>query len=1346
MKAFYSERFINLMVGGMMMRLLKAIICCTLAALTFSVQGLVSPAYGAEATNPVMELITAYEPQVVGTETEASYVDGAGNTVIATFQHPGIAVNQSGLDNMRDHVRAGDEPWLTAFEALANDVHARKNPRIYYEAGNNIFVHVMGPWAFTDEQGRYWANPSDYVGTRANTDSLIAFKQAIMWYITGDESYRQNAMYIIRSYANIESAVPHRNFRFATVTYLLAAAAEIMKYSDTPSESLKWTEADTANLSNAMELLRVTYDPHTYFMNQHQFNVMGIMGKAIFTDDLELYAEAVEAATVNQAGEQGGRNGSIMQTMRYMTHNEVTGEPLDPAQYHVQLMEMGRDVGHSYASLGGLMTLAQTIYTQGTLLDPVNGTISNEADAVNVFHFMDERLLAGTNYILKYHLGFDVPWTPAYGDGTVVYDRINSDLRGRIDPYLSVIYNYYKYIEQQDMTQEKLKYLAYVYETRFPVIAGKDYPLLSLLYMPDEAKQNMNRIVLDYIQHITATALSAQEIEIAWSAVPHALGYTIERSTTANGPFTKLVAEPLANPAFTDTSLQPNTTYYYKVSVAGGAATAPVFATTAGSAVPQLLLDKVELQVNHKHQTELQIIHSAHNSEDVTPLAQYSSSDPDVASVDASGVVTARHIGAATITATYLGTQYQTEVNVIVDAALRAWYPFDEHDGAAVADSSGFNQHGTVIGPSNTAWVAGQYGNALQFNGVNTAAAYVQLPDHLVDELESMTFTAWVNASNTSDAISLFTAGPLAEGAPAKYMMILLNGSRFMITTNGNRGEQSIRGGSNVTANQWKHIAVTLSGNTGILYIDGAQAAINTDMSLKPSDLAPTEGGNFIGRSAFAADRYLKGKIDDFRLYNRALQPAEIEQVMNGVMIVALLDAPIVGKAITQSNSSAQLQWNPVTGASGYNVYAVDSLASNAGYTKLNDALITDAGLLAGGLAGNSTHYFKVTAVNEAGESRMSAFIEAKTAADHDPRLIALYKLDAAVGKQADDASGNQLNGTIYGAAQWEAGKRKEALRLNGADSYVGLPLQQTTQAQHWTATNELTIAAWINWSGGAAWQRIFDFGNNTSQYMFLTPRSADQTMRFAVRYDGVEQFIDTAVLPANEWAHIAVTFGGGTAKIYVDGVLAATKDDFTIEPNDLAASTYYIGKSFWNDPLLGGLIDEFSIYNTVLAEAEIAELVNGAEQADTTALAALIATAQDLYNRAQAGTKLGQYASEAKATLAGAIQAADAITASSPVAEYEVEQALTALTQAIQLFRSQIITMNEAQATVSISDLAIVSQYLGVTSEDERWQEVEQADVNETGQIDGATLKAIARIILIEWVNQWALEENRRN
>jgi hypothetical protein len=565
-------------------KVLSSILCLTLVMMSFIGLGSIETAKAA-----VSPLITPYKPQAVHADTVVSYTNSSGSTITGTIHHPGIAMNLADLDNMRDLVRAGDEPWNTAFNAFAADSQSSKTPRIYYE-NSYIFRHIQGPWGVTDpETGNYYSNPGDYVGTRANTDSETAFVQAVMWYITGNETYRANAMKIIRSYSAAEDCVTHTNFRLATMSYLLSAAAEILRYSDTPTASEKWTAADTANLTHLMEIVSVTYNPHSFFMNQHQFVVMGTIGRAIFTNNLRLYDEAVEAATVNAAGDQGGRNGSIKQQMRWMTTNERTGAALNPADYHVQAIEMGRDVGHSYANVAGLSTLAQTIYAQGTMIDPVTGARSTASNAVNVFNFLGDRLLAGTTYLLKYHLGYDVLWTPAWANqsSTIPYfDTINADGRGRIDAYLSVLYNYYKYVEKKDMTQEKYKYLAYAYETRMPELAQKDYPLATLLYTPDAAKTVglSNKITLGSITGLTATAAGPNSIYLSWTGVPGALGYNIYRSTDPNGTFVKISSAPTASTVYRDSNLTVNTSYYYQVEVSGGAKSSEVTATTGNTA------------------------------------------------------------------------------------------------------------------------------------------------------------------------------------------------------------------------------------------------------------------------------------------------------------------------------------------------------------------------------------------------------------------------------------------------------------------------------------------------------------------------------------------------------------------------------------------------------------------------------------------------------------------------------------------------------------------------------------------------------------------------------------------
>ncbi|GBG08563.1 hypothetical protein PAT3040_03150 [Paenibacillus agaridevorans] len=1162
-------------------RVFVYLLCFTLA-MTITSLG------GKETANAaVSPLITSYKPQAVSADVNASYADANGNTVSATIHHPGIAMSLADLDNMRDHVRAGDEPWNTAFEAFAADPQSRPNPRILYEAGNDLFVNIRGPWAFTDANGKYWADPSDYVGTRANTDALVAFKQAVMWYITGDETYRSSAMSIIRSYSGIQSVAPHTSFRFATMTYLLAAAAEIMRYSDTQTASLKWTATDTQNFTNMMELCSVTYNPHSFFMNQHQFTVMGTMARAIFTNDLALYAEAVEAAMVNAAGDDGGRNGSIKHEMRWMTANEMTGEPLDPSDYHVQLMEMGRDVGHAYANIAGLSTLAQTIYAQGTKVDPVDGTMSTAANAVNPFNFLNDRLLEGTSYALKYHLGYDVPWTPAVANQSYagqIFDKINPDQRGRIDGFNSVLYNYYKYIEGQDMTQEKFKYLAYAYETRMPEVAGKDYPLASLLYTPDAAKTDglSNRIILGHITGLTATRTGSNTINLRWTAVPDALGYNIYRSTEENGTYTQMNSAPVTSTSYSGTSLTPNTTYYYKVRVSGGSTFADVSATTGGEGIPDFDVSRYSLHVNHKHQSVLRVIHPDRSIQVLNSQASFASSNPAVATVNSAGLVTGISVGTATITATFNGQAYQATVQVIADAALKAWYKLDATSGASAADSSGYGNHGTMNG--GTSWTAGKFGNAADLAGTN---GYIALPGGIVSDADTITVAAWVNLDTASNWSRIFDFG---SGTSTYMYLSPKNGAnskiRFAIKNN-NSSEQIIEGQSALPTGGWHHVAVTLNGSTGTLYVDGVQAGSHASMTIKPSDLGATTQ-NWIGRSQYA-DPYLDGRVDDFRIYNRAISSSEVTSVMNGQTLGTVTAAPTDVTAATADHRSINISWPAVTGATGYNVYISDSLAENAVYTKVNSQVITGTTYASLGLKPITAYHYKVTAVNAIGESDMSAIASATTDGMPVAGLLSWYKLDETTGALAADASGSGKHGTMNGGTAWATGTIGGAADLAGTNGYIALPGGIVS------GTDTLTIAAWVNLDTASNWARIFDFGSGTSISMFLTPRNgANGKIRFAIKNNGSsEQIIDgQSALPTGSWHHVAVTLNGSTGILYVDGSQVGTHTSMTLKPSDLGATTQnWIGRSQYPDPYLDGRVDDFRIYDQALPADEIAAL-----------------------------------------------------------------------------------------------------------------------------------------------------------
>ncbi|MFC5468523.1 LamG-like jellyroll fold domain-containing protein [Cohnella suwonensis] len=231
---------------------------------------------------------------------------------------------------------------------------------------------------------------------------------------------------------------------------------------------------------------------------------------------------------------------------------------------------------------------------------------------------------------------------------------------------------------------------------------------------------------------------------------------------------------------------------------------------------------------------------------------------------------------------------------------LVANYLFNETSGTAAADASGNGKTATLTG--GTSWVAGHAGNALSLNG---STGYASLPAGIVNGTTSLTIAAWVKANSLSNWTRIFDFG---TGTTANMFLTPQPGAaglRFAITTGGSGGEQRISSTTAFPTGVWKHVAVTLSGSTGTLYVDGAQVATNTSMTLTPSSLGNTTQ-NWIGRSEYG-DPYFNGAIDDFRIYNRALGASEIASLYGGPTIA---DISSQGTALASFVSS----WESLAG------------------------------------------------------------------------------------------------------------------------------------------------------------------------------------------------------------------------------------------------------------------------------------------------------------------------------------------------------------------------------------------------------------------------------------------------
>jgi hypothetical protein len=173
--------------------------------------------------------------------------------------------------------------------------------------------------------------------------------------------------------------------------------------------------------------------------------------------------------------------------------------------------------------------------------------------------------------------------------------------------------------------------------------------------------------------------------------------------------------------------------------------------------------------------------------------------------------------------------------------------------------------------------IAGRLGNAVKLNG---ADEYVSLPTGIVSALSDYTISAWVDPTADDTWARVFDFG---RGTSVNMFLTVNgggNGLRFGITTGGNGAEQDLTGGGQLPLNTWSHVAVTLSGTTGTLYLNGTPVATSATMTLKPSALGNTNQ-NWIGRSQYP-DPYLNGAVDDFNIYDHALSAADIAALAGG--------------------------------------------------------------------------------------------------------------------------------------------------------------------------------------------------------------------------------------------------------------------------------------------------------------------------------------------------------------------------------------------------------------------------------------------------------------------------------
>src|SRR6185503_13319193 len=209
-----------------------------------------------------------------------------------------------------------------------------------------------------------------------------------------------------------------------------------------------------------------------------------------------------------------------------------------------------------------------------------------------------------------------------------------------------------------------------------------------------------------------------------------------------------------------------------------------------------------------------------------------------------------------------------TVSNSQTTGGLVAAYAFNEGAGTTLTDISGNNNNGSIGGAT---WsTSGKFGNALVFDGTSTR---VTVPNSASLQLTSgMTLEAWVFPTVTPTN----WRSVVDKNVDGYYLMASTSsGNRPGVGGTWTGGNQNTIGPSVLAVNTWTHLAATFDGATVRLFVNGVQVATQAQTGA----LATKTGTLQIGGDSYG--EYFAGRIDDVRIYNRALSPTEIQVDMN---------------------------------------------------------------------------------------------------------------------------------------------------------------------------------------------------------------------------------------------------------------------------------------------------------------------------------------------------------------------------------------------------------------------------------------------------------------------------------
>ena len=416
-------------------------------------------------------------------------------------------------------------------------------------------------------------------------------------------------------------------------------------------------------------------------------------------------------------------------------------------------------------------------------------------------------------------------------------------------------------------------------------------------------------------------------------------------------------------------------------------------------------------------------------------------------------------------------------------AELISYHPFDEGSGTTSADATGNGHDGALEG--SVEWVSGVKGTAVRLDTAGERVVIGEIDPTAANN--AMTLAAWINWEGRDHTITHQGIFGKRQGWDPKTFVKWF----WEVQPDGDlefrNGDTAVNapGVLDPYENEWAHVAVTWDNGAVVQYINAEQVGTGSITFRDTADATVVS----IGCVSATNSETFVGSIDEARIYDTALTPAEIDRAMTGDTASAGAPQPATGA--TDVRTDVILSWMAGEFAASHDVYFGMDFddVSEASSTDGRGVLVSP-GQIATSYAPDEPlelgqiYYWRVDEVNAPPDSSVAkGQVWSFTV---EPYAYPLANVTATAGSSATQ-QGMTPDKTVDGSG------------MNAADEH------STEDTAAWLTGPEAGLPAWIQYEFSQVYKlhELWVWNSNQTVESFIGFGAKDVTVEYSL--DGVE-------------------------------------------------------------------------------------------------------------------------------------------------------------------------------------------------------------------------------------------------